>query len=361
MYLLPQKHFLTAFIGRQDEGRGIMRKVSIIVGSILALVIGVGTGAGQPYPSDLAHTYSIVARDSVTGELGVAVQTHWFAVGRRVAWAEPGVGAVATQSFTNPSFGPRGLEMLREGWSPQQTVDSLIASDPGRERRQLAIVDARGGVATWTGRQCIAAAGHAAGNGYSVQANLMESDAVWPAMARAYENASGPLAERLLAALEAAEAAGGDIRGKQSAALLVVSSEVAPGPWAGRIVDLRVDDSREPLVELRRLLQIHRAYEHMNRGGSALDEDDLEKAYEQYERASTLYPDNPEFQFWFAVSLANKGLVTRALPIFAEVFAENYRWRTLTARLPDSDRLNVTDSEMRQILNVTLPDTIPAD
>lgn len=334
-----------------------MQRALKLTAVVLTLVISAGAAVGQPYPSDLNHTYSIVARDSVTGEIGVAVQTHWFAVGRRVAWAEPGVGAVATQSFTNPSFGPRGLEMLRDGLSPKQAVDSLIASDPGRERRQLAIVDSRGDAAAWTGSQCIAAAGHTTGEGFSVQANLMESDTVWPTMKRVYENASGPLAERLLVALEAAEAVGGDIRGKQSAALLVVTSDVAPGPWAGRLVDLRVDDSREPLVELRRLLKIHRAYEHMSRGGAALDEDEIERAFKEYEAASALYPENPEFKFWFAVSLANKGLLDRALPVFAEVFAKNDQWRTLAARLPDSDRLNVAPDDLQQILKVPAPDT----
>ena len=173
---------------------------------------------GEP----LAHTYSIVAIDEETGELGVAVQSHWFSVGSIVSWAEAGVGAIATQSLVNVSFGPRGLDLLKQGKTAQEAIDELITSDEGRDFRQLAIVDAQGRVATHTGKKCIADAGHKQGKNYSVQANMMLNKKIWPAMAKAFENSIGPLAERLLTALKAAEAAGGDIRGQQSAAILVV-------------------------------------------------------------------------------------------------------------------------------------------
>ena len=202
----------------------------------------------QPF----AHTYSIVAIDPETGDMGVAVQSNWFSVGTIVSWGEAGVGVIATQSFVNPAFGPDGLGMLKNGKSAQEVLDALIAGDEGRAVRQLGIVDANGNAANYTGENCIYAAGGIVGNGFAVQANLMEKESVWPAMAKAFEGSTGnPLAERLLLALEAAQEEGGDIRGKQSAALLVVSAEATGKPWVDRKVDLRVDDHATPLQELR--------------------------------------------------------------------------------------------------------------
>ena len=200
----------------------------------------------------LAHTYSIVARDPATGNFGVAVQSHWFQVGAAVPWAEAGVGAVATQSFVRIDYGPLGLSLMRAGRSADEALQSLLATDAQRDVRQVAMVDRGGAVAAWTGPKCIQAAGHATGKGYSVQANLMDRPTVWPAMARAYESADGDFAARLLAALEAAEREGGDIRGRQSAALLIVRAESTGRPWEDRLVDLRVDDHAAPLPELRR-------------------------------------------------------------------------------------------------------------
>src|SRR5437899_3340195 len=188
------------------------------------------------------HTFSIVARDSVTGELGVAVQSHWFSVGPLVPWAEAGVGAVATQSFVDPAYGPLGLELMRTGKTARQSLEGILASDPGREVRQVAMVDARGGVAAHTGKKCIPAAGHIEGEQFTVEANLMLNDKVWPAMAKAYRETKGDLAERMLAALDAAQTAGGDIRGRQSAAILIVSGKPTGKPWDDRIMDLRVED-----------------------------------------------------------------------------------------------------------------------
>ncbi len=310
-----------------------------------------GQDASAPHPAtDLSHTYSIVARDAATGQLGVAVQTHWFAVGRRVSWARAGVGAVATQSFTNPSFGPRGLAMLESGMTAQETLDSLIAADEGRDLRQAAVIAANGEVAAWTGERCIQHAGHLMGDDFSVQANMMLTDRVWSEMADAFEASRGPLAERLLLALEAGQAAGGDIRGKQSAALIVVDADKAEGPWAGRAVDLRVDDSPTPLADLARLLRIHRAYEHMNAGDEALENDEIETALREYGKAADLNPENPEMRYWFAVALANKGLVEDSLPVFADVFANDPNWRTLTKRLPSSKLLEVSDKDLLRIL-----------
>src|SRR5450759_2918596 len=205
-------------------------------------------------------TYSIVARDQRTGEFGVAVQSHYFQVGPVVPWALAGVGAVATQSQVNISYGPLGLELLRAGYNAEQALKALTAGDPHADLRQCAIVDAAGNVAAHTGARCIPAAGHKLGDGFSCQANLMEKDTVWGAMAAAYESTDEPLAERMMAALEAAEVEGGDIRGRQSSAMLVVSGTGTGRPWEDRVIDLRVEDAAEPLLELRRLLRIKRAY-----------------------------------------------------------------------------------------------------
>jgi uncharacterized Ntn-hydrolase superfamily protein len=296
------------------------------------------------------HTYSIVARDPETGELGVAVQSHWFSVGALCPWAEAGVGAIATQAFVNVSLGPRGLDMLRSGRTAQEALDALLAADEGRDVRQLAIVDARGTVAAHTGARCIAAAGHTTGDQFSAQANMMLDDGVWPAMAAAYEASSGPLPERLVAALEGAQAAGGDIRGKQSAALLVVRAASTGQPWEDRLVDLRVDDHPEPVVEIARLLRVHRAYEHMNRGDVALEQGDVEGALDAYRAAEALFPDNLEMQYWHAVSLVNVGRTAEALPIFASIFARDPNWRTLTARLPRAGVLDVNEEVLQRVL-----------
>jgi uncharacterized Ntn-hydrolase superfamily protein len=291
------------------------------------------------------HTYSIVARDPATGEMGVAVQSHWFSVGSIVAWAEAGVGAVATQSFVEPAYGRDGLALLREGRGAEEALRELVARDEGRGVRQVAMVDARGRVAAHTGEKCIEAAGHHVGAQYSVQANMMRSERVWPAMARAFESAKGDLAERMLAALDAAEAAGGDIRGRQSAALVVVKSASSGKPWADRIFDLRVDDHPTPLVELRRLVRLQRAYNHMNAGDVAVERKDNEAALREYSAAGRLVPDNLEMAYWHAVALVNMNRVEESLPIFRRVFAADPDWRTLTPRLvkagilPDDPKL----------------------
>ncbi|HEX5635353.1 MAG TPA: DUF1028 domain-containing protein, partial [Gemmatimonadales bacterium] len=207
-------------------------------------------------PSPLAHTYSIVARDPKTGDLGVAVQSHYFSVGPIVPWAESGVGAVATQSLVLVDYGPRGLELMRKGLTARQALDSLLAADAHREGRQVAMVDANGNVAAFTGPSCIPDAGDAQGEQFSCQANLMANAKVWPAMKAAFEKAEGDLAERMMVALEAAEKAGGDIRGRQSAAMLVVKAKPSGKPWNDVLVNLRVEDHAEPLVELRRLLRL---------------------------------------------------------------------------------------------------------
>ena len=303
-------------------------------------------------PSQLVHTYSIVARDPNTGELGVAVQSHWFSVGSIVSWAEAGVGAVATQSFVDPSYGKLGLELMRAGKSAPETLKALLAGDEGREVRQVAMIDAQGRVDAWTGNKDIEAAGHFVGKDFSVQANMMLSEKVWPAMARAFQTTKGDLAVRMLAALDAAQAAGGDIRGRQSAALIVVTGKPTGMSWKDRIFDLRVDDSTEPLQELRRLVTLQRAYNHMNAGDLAVEKKDNEGALREYSAAEKLVPDNAEMIYWHAVALVNMGRVDESLPLFRKVFAMDKNWATLTPRLPKAGLLPIDLKLIEKILSV---------
>lgn len=288
----------------------------------------------QVFPDNpLIHTYSIVARDPATGELGAAVQSHWFSVGSAVIWAEAEVGAIATQAFAEPSYGPLGLDLMRIGKSAPAALAGLLAADERREGRQVAMLDAQGRAAAHTGKETIAEAGHIVGAGFTVQANMMLRPTVWPAMKQAFESARGDLAERMLAALDAAEAEGGDIRGRQSAALLTVSGKSTRRPWVDRIFDLRVDDHPEPLVELRRLVGVQRAYGHKLAADRALARGDLETGAREYESAEHLVPDNPEFPFWHAVGLLGLGRADNAAEVFRKVFAKDANWAALALRM----------------------------
>ena len=316
---------------------------------VFLLLINCMVVAAQQRP---VHTFSIVARDPDTGELGVAVQSHWFSVGPIVPWAEAGVGAVATQSFVDPSYGKNGLEMMRAGKSAPDVLKELLGKDEAREVRQVAMIDAQGRVEAWTGRNDIQAAGHIVGKNFSVQANLMLNDKVWPAMARAFENTKGDLAERMLAALDAAQAVGGDIRGRQSAALVVVTGKPTGQAWKDRTFDLRVDDSPQPLVELRRLVKLQRAYNHMNAGDLAVEKKDNEGALREYSSAEKLVPDSAEMIYWHAVALVNMGRVDESLPLFRKVFAMDRNWMTLTPRLPKSGLLPDDPKVIEKIVSV---------
>jgi uncharacterized Ntn-hydrolase superfamily protein len=297
-------------------------------------------------------TYSIVARDAATGELGVAVQSHWFSVGPLVPWAEAGVGAVATQSFVEPSYGPLGLALMRVGKTAPEALAALLAGDAQREVRQVGMVDARGNVATFTGKLDIPAAGGQEGKGYVVQANLMEKATVWPAMARAFEAAKGDLAERMLAALDAAEAEGGDIRGRQSAAILVVKGTPSGRPWSDRTFDLRVEDHADPLRELRRLVGVQRAYNRMGAGDECVALKDWACAEREYGAAELMMPDNAEMAFWHAVALASNGRLEAARPLFRRAFAADPRWRELVRRLPGVEQLPKDPKLMDEIVGI---------
>jgi uncharacterized Ntn-hydrolase superfamily protein len=312
------------------------------------------------------HTFSIVARDPATGQIGVAVQSHWFSVGSIVSWAEPGAGAVATQSFVDPSYGPLGLSLMRSGKSAPEALKALLNADPANDVRQVSMIDSEGRIAVWTGGKAIQSAGHQAGppattvaasavsasnqqgSGtfhvgfhFSAQANLMTNDSVWPAMAKAFQGSTGDLADKMLAALDAAQTAGGDIRGRQSAALLVVGGSRNEKPWA-RIFDVRVDDAAEPLKELRRLVALQRAYNHMNAGDLAIEQKDNASALREYSQAERIASGVPgvlpsrlaEMTYWHAVALVNMGRVAESLPLFVKAFAIDRNWAELTPRLP---------------------------
>lgn len=299
----------------------------------------------------LAHTFSIVARDPISGEMGVAVQSHWFSVGSLVTWGEAGVGVIATQSMVDASYGPLGLDLMRAGRTATQALAGLLAADEGRDLRQVAMVNNHASVAVHTGSRCIQDAGHETGEGFSVQANMMASPSVWPAMANAYVNAVGSLAERLLTALEAGQAAGGDIRGMQSAAILVVAPTSTGRPWADRLIDLRVEDHQSPISELRRLVRLRQAYDLMNTGDEMLGDGNIEEALAAYQGAAKLAPEILELPFWQAVTLTELGRVDEALGIFRKVFSEEPAWRILLQRLPAAGLLNVDPATLRKIIH----------
>lgn len=301
--------------------------------------------------SPLAHTFSIVARDSVTGEMAVGVQSHWFSVGTAVPWGEAGVGVVATQSFVNKSYGIKGLALMKNGKSAPEALKELLAQDEGREVRQVAMIDSNGKLDAYTGKNCIDYASQIVGRNYSVQSNMMLNNRVCPAMARAFEASAGkPLAERVLAALQAAQEAGGDIRGRQSAALLVVAGHSSGQPWNDRLIDLRVDDHTQPLAELDRLLRLYRAYQHMDKGDLATEKNDIKGAMEEYGAAMKLFPQNLEMQYWTAITLANNNRIAEAAAMLQKVYRKDANWRELTRRLPKVKLLTVPEADLPRLL-----------
>ncbi|HZX10412.1 MAG TPA: DUF1028 domain-containing protein [Acidobacteriota bacterium] len=311
--------------------------------------------SSQIFPSATIRpifTYSIVAMDKETGQMGVAVQSHWFSVGFLVPWVESGVGAVATQSFVKVDYGPDGLKLMKQGKTAEEALKELIKADENEEVRQVAMIDVHGNVAVHTGKNCIPEAGHITGKGYSCQANLMLKNTVWKAMAEAYENTPGELAERLLAALEAAEREGGDIRGKQSAAIIIAQIGETEPWWEGILYNLRVEDHPEPVKELKRLVKLNQAYNYMNQGDELLTENKITEAMEAYIKAMNMYPENAEMIFWPAVTLAATGKVNQSLPLFKKVFALDYNWAILVPRLPKVGQLPDDVELIKKILSV---------
>ena len=284
-------------------------------------------------PAPARATFSIVAYDSTTQELGVAVQSRAFSVGMAVPWAEAGVGAVATQSLVLVDYGPEGLDLMRKGVPAPAALKQLLAKDEAKNGRQVAMIDAKGNVDAWTGPDCIPAAGNHVGKGYSCQANLMSNEKVWPAMAAAFEAAKGDLAERMMQALEAGEKAGGDIRGRQSAAMVIVKAKSSGKPWNDKVIDLRVEDSHDPLGELRRLIKLRHAYNEEDAGDAAISAKKPDEALQHYEQAMKLAPDVVELEFWAAVSMYTNERVPEALQHFRHVFQREHRWVDLVPRL----------------------------
>jgi uncharacterized Ntn-hydrolase superfamily protein len=326
---------------------------ALVLTLIVLPLAGIAVAQEDFRPLRPVATYSIVARDSATGEIGVAVQSHWFSVGSLVTWAEAGVGAVATQSFVDPRYGPLGLELMRLGRSAPEALRALVTSDADSAVRQVAIIDAQGRVAAYTGGRAIRAAGHHVGKQYSVQANLMEKASVWPAMSRAFESTKGDLAERLLAALEAAEREGGDIRGRQSAAILVVGPRSSGRPWIDRRFDLRVEDHPNPVTELRRLVTLARVYQKLNEGDEWVTKNDMPRAVRAYGAATSLLPDaatNGEAVFWTGVSLASAKRVDEAIPYLRRAHAADPRWAELVTRLPEVGLLPNDSALVRRLV-----------
>jgi uncharacterized Ntn-hydrolase superfamily protein len=285
-------------------------------------------------------TYSIAARDPLTGRFGVAVQSHAYTVGPIVPWLEPGIGAVATQAFVNVSFGPIALEMLRNEWSAERVIAALVAGDETPEQRQIGVVDGAGRAAAYTGAACVKACGHVVGDGFTVQGNLLERDEVWQSMAPAYEAslaAKLPFSERLLRTLEAAEAAGGDVRGRQSAAIVIVDGELRGTRWRGLNMDLRVEDHDQPVPELRRLVNLWEAQALLD------DEGDAAKAgqgeVERYQEARRRAPEFWELAFWVAIELAKRGELEIARREMAAAVAADGRWRTTLEHMVASGRV----------------------
>jgi uncharacterized Ntn-hydrolase superfamily protein len=295
-------------------------------------------------------TYSIVARDPETGRLGVAVQSHYLGVGPVVPWLEPGVGAIATQAQVDVSYGPIGLELLRNGRKAEQVVAALIAGDLTPQIRQVGVVDAGGGAAAFTGTDTIPAAGHLVRDGFTVQGNLLERDTCWPAMATAYEAALGeglPFSERLLRALEAADGEGGDVRGRQSAAITIVQSALQPAPWKGRLLDARVDDHPDPVPELRRLVNLYESYALFDEEGDAARAGRSEA--DRYAEARRRTPEAMELVFWMGIEHAKRGELDAARRELQVAFAADSRWRTTLQHLADAGREGMTPELATQL------------
>lgn len=336
----------------------------VLIISLSQLTLPAGCTNPAPRRHDFTQrrpvaTYSIVARDPATGQIGVAVQSHWFSVGSVVPWAEAGVGAVATQSLVDPSYGPLGLAAMRVGRSAPEALIGLLAGDEGREVRQVAMIDSTGRVTGHTGAKCIKPAGHITDPEaqFSVQANLMANDRIWGEMAVAYRAAKGDLADRMIAALEAAEKAGGDVRGRQSAAMIVVNGKATGKQWIDRVFDLRVEDHPTPVAELKRLTQLQRAYLHMNAGDLAIEKKDADAANREYAAAEKLAPHILEIPFWRAVSMTSAGQIDDAIPIFRRVFQMEPKWMDLIPRLVDAGLLPRDEALTRRILNEAKPNT----
>lgn len=318
-------------------------------GLFLSILAQSATASAEGWTEPVA-TYSIVAIDKTANEMGVAVQSCYFVVGPTVIWAEPGVGAVATQAYVDVSYGPLGLALLRGGKTAPQALEALLGADPDRELRQVAIVDPEGHIAAHTGRRATPAAGHRTGPDYSAQGNLLANDRVWQAMGEAFERTQGSLAERFLAALEAAEAEGGDLRCRQSAAMKIVRVRPEGPEWRNVVLDLRVDDHPEPVAELRRLYRIWQGIQlFWFEAGRLMEKGDIDGAQRAFEQAVALVPEKTEWRFWHAVRLIEHGRVEQGIELLKGLVAREPQYRTLWERMPGTGIFKIDPRVWEQV------------
>ncbi len=306
--------------------------------------------AGSPPRGVPVATYSIVARDPQSGQLGVAVQSHYFSVGSVSPHAEAGVGAVTVQSFAKPSHGTEGLRLLREGATAQEALAKLRERDDHAEYRQSAMVDASGRVAVYTGERCIPEAGHHAGDGYACLGNMLLKPDVWDGMGAAFLAAEGELVDRLVVSLEAARSAGGDLRGRRSAAVIVVNAELSGDPAVDLPFNLRVEDHDQPLHELKRLITLKKAFHHNSRGDHCLRKGDVDAALREFSMAVSMAPSQEELVFWQALAMAVAGFHKEAEPLFLELFDASRNWRVLAERIARSRYLPEESNALERIL-----------
>ncbi len=308
-------------------------------------------------------TYSIVARDPVSGAIGAAAFTGSPFVGGKVLWSKPGVGAVATQGRTRSAYGPAGLELLQDGRDPRNALKELLDSDPHREERQIALLDRRGNIAVHTGSITIREAGHLERDGFGVQANMMANPNVWEYSAQAYERAEGSLAEGLMAAMEEVHQRGGDLRGAQSCAMRVVSGNAASSMSHGVVLDLRVDAHPQPLQEMRRLLKKHKAFEAANKAAQMAGNGDIEGAFDEYQRAVSLDPEELQLRIWGWVPLIladQSGKLDRVASLLKPMFRADEKWVRLVERYLEVRPLR-TPGLMGQVLALAGPKNALSD
>jgi len=287
----------------------------------------------MPEPNHLISTFSIVAFDSKTKNLGVAVQSRYFSVGTAVPWAQAEVGAIATQSFVNVSYGPRGLRLLKKGLTVNEVIEKLTSKDKSRDYRQLGIIDAKGNAAAYTGTECLKWAGSKTGKNYTAQGNILANEKVVQKMGKKFETTKSDLSDRLIAALEGGQEAGGDARGRQSAALLVVGERKSKSGYGDRLIDLRVEDHTEPIAELKRLLQLHRVYSLVDEAEEIFTQGNHKKAIATIKKAIELNPNSDDAYVDLGMTYTKMGKTQEARKAFNKATNLNPNMKTVISQL----------------------------
>jgi uncharacterized Ntn-hydrolase superfamily protein len=298
--------------------------------------------------ASLSSTFSIVAFDPETKDLGVGVQSRYFSVGSAVPWAEAGIGAVATQSFVNLTYGPKGLALLGQGIAVDEILEKLTKEDPGRDFRQIGIIDAKGNAASYTGRSCLDWAGSRTGKGFTVQGNILTGKEVVDQMAEMFESTKGALPDKIMAALKGAEAAGGDARGRQSSALLVVRKN-CKGEGVHRLIDLRVEDHRDPIGELQRLLTMHRIYRLIDEGEEFMAREMNEDALRIIEEAIILDPKSDDAYIDLGMINLKRGRKEEAIVALKKALELNPKMKSLIPQLPKSGMMEPDPELMKRL------------